>query len=200
MAKNIIVSLDGEESSFAFKAVDRASLYGKRRRIALDKDGNPCSRGSLLEDGSLLLKSGMSGQGYFLDDGTFLKQSDLEGFDINGNALNKAPSTLGQSEKLTGPVNPNDVLDLRVKTIYVLEEENLGEKLKSSLAQGNIYQFTFNYREDYHAETAFILSNENGIFVLIGDPVDYNWLSLNITPVINDIEIDDSEELDFEML
>ena len=67
MAKNIIVSLDGEESSFGFKAVDRASLYGKRRRIALDKDGNPCTRGSLLEDGSLLLKSGMSGQGYFLD-------------------------------------------------------------------------------------------------------------------------------------
>ena len=200
MAKNIVVSLDGEESSFAFKAVDRASLYGKRRRIALDKDGNPCTRGSLLDDGSLLLKSGMSGQGYFLDDGTFLKQSDLEGFDINGNALNKAPSTLGQSEKLTGPVNPNDVLDLRVKTVYVLEEENLGAKLKSSLAQGNIYQFTFNYREDYHAETAFILSNENGIFALIGDPVDYNWLSLNITPVINDTVIDDSEELDFEML
>ena len=200
MAKNIIVSLDGEESSFGFKAVDRASLYGKRRRIALDKDGNPCTRGSLLEDGSLLLKSGMSGQGYFLDDGTFLKQSDLEGFDINGNALSKAPSTLGQIEKLNGPVNPNDVLDLRVKTVYALEEENLGEKLKSSLAQGNIYQFKFNYREDYHAETAFILSNENGIFALIGDPVDYNWLSLNITPVINDIEIDDSEELDFEML
>ena len=200
MAKNIIVSFDGEESSFAFKAVDRASLYGKRRRIALDKDGNPCTRGSLLEDGSLLLKNGMSGQGYFLDDGTFLKQGDLEGFDINGNTLNKAPSTLGQSEKLTGPVNPNDVLDLRVKTVYVLEEENLGAKLKSSLAQGNIYQFTFNYREDYHAETAFIFSNQNGIFALIGDPVDYNWLSLNITPVINDIEIDDSEELDFEML
>jgi hypothetical protein len=44
------------------------------------------------------------------------------------------------------------------------------------------------------------MSNENGVFALIGDPVDYNWLSLNITPVINDIEIDDSEELDFEML
>ena len=45
MAKNIIVSLDGEESSFGFKAVDRASLYGKRRRIALDKDGNILAQG-----------------------------------------------------------------------------------------------------------------------------------------------------------
>ena len=200
MAKNIIVSLDGEESSFGFKAVDRASLYGKRRRIALDKEGNPCTRGSLLEDGSLLLKSGMSGQGYFLEDGTFLKQSDLEGFDINWNPLTKAPSTLGEVQKLEGPVNPNDVLDLRVKTVYSLDPENFSAKLKTSLDEGNIFKFTFNYREDYHAETAFLMSNENGVFALIGDPVDYNWLSLNVVPVINDIEIDDAEELDFEML
>ena len=67
---------------------------------------------------------------------------------------------------------------------------------------GNLvkYWITFNYREDYHAETAFLMSNENGVFALIGDPVDYNWLSLNVVPVINDTEIDDSEELDFEML
>jgi hypothetical protein len=121
MAKNIRVFLDGEESSFAFKAVDRASLYGKRRRIALDKEGNPCSKASLLEDGSLLLKSGMTAQGYFLEDGTFLKQSDLEGFDINWNPLTKTPSTLGEVQKLEGPVNPNDVLDLRVKTVYSLD-------------------------------------------------------------------------------
>jgi hypothetical protein len=145
MAKNIIVSLNGEESSFGFKAVDRASLYGKRRRIALDKDGNPCTRGSLLEDGSLLLKSGMSGQGYFLDDGTFLKQSDLEGFDINWNPLTKTPSTLGEVQKLEGPVNPNDVLDLRVKTVYSLDPENFSAKLKTSLDEGNIFKFTFRH-------------------------------------------------------
>lgn len=72
MARVISVGLEGVESSFGFKVVDRAALYGRRRRVALDRDGQTCSRASLLEDGSLLLRSGMTGQGYFLPDGTFL--------------------------------------------------------------------------------------------------------------------------------
>ena len=200
MAKNIVLSLQGVESSFSFKPIDRAQLYGKKKRLNLDKDGNPCSRGSLLGDGSLLLKSGMTGQGYFLEDGTFLKQADLEGFKLDGTSLEKVPSTLDVAQNLIGPVNPSEVLDLKIKTIYGLNEENLGSKLKESLSKGDIYSFTFNYREDYLAEKGFILNNENGYFVLIGNPVQHNWLSLDVTPVILDQEIEDSDEIDFEML
>jgi len=89
---------------------------------------------------------------------------------------------------------------LKIKTIYGLNEENLGSKLKESLSKGDIYSFTFNYREDYLAETGFILNNENGYFVLIGNPIQHNWLSLDVTPVILDQEIEESDEIDFEML
>jgi hypothetical protein len=41
----------------------------------LDKKANPCSKASLLEDGSLLLKCRMTVQGYFLDDGTFVHKN-----------------------------------------------------------------------------------------------------------------------------
>jgi hypothetical protein len=200
MAKKIVLSLAGEESSFSFKPIERSLLYGKKRRLNLDKDGENCSRGTLLGDGSLLLKSGMTGQGYFLDDGTFLKQSDLEGFNFDGTALEKVPSTLDVSQSLEGPVDPSEVLDLKIKTIYGLTEEHLGKKLKQSLLNGEIFSFIFNYREDYHAEKAFILGNENGYFVLIGNPVQHNWLSLDVAPIILDQEIEDSEEIDFEML
>lgn len=44
MARNIVVTLHGEESSFDFKAIDRAAIYGKRRRVALDRDGEACTR------------------------------------------------------------------------------------------------------------------------------------------------------------
>ena len=91
MARTIAVALAGKESSFAFKAVERSALYGKRRRVALDANGEPCGRASLLEDGSLILKSGMTGQGYFLDDGSFMKQTDLEGFDVGGTPVAKVP-------------------------------------------------------------------------------------------------------------
>jgi hypothetical protein len=39
MARNIVVTLDGEESSFDFKAIDRAAIYGRRRRVVAVKRG-----------------------------------------------------------------------------------------------------------------------------------------------------------------
>ena len=77
MAKTINVVLGGEKAIFTFKPVDRSALYGRRRRVAFDTDGNECSRASLLADGSLLLQSGMTAQGYFLSDGTWVPQSEL---------------------------------------------------------------------------------------------------------------------------
>ena len=42
MAKPIIVTLDGVESSFELSKIERSRLYGARRRQALDQDGQPC--------------------------------------------------------------------------------------------------------------------------------------------------------------
>jgi hypothetical protein len=200
VARTISVALAGKESSFAFKAVERSALYGKRRRVALDANGQPCGRASLLEDGSLILKSGMTGQGYFLDDGSFMKQTDLEGFDVGGTPLVKVPSTLGVAQELVGPVDPSVVLDLRVATIYALEPESLDTGLKESLEKGNIYQFAFNFREDYQAETGILLANENGMFALIGEPVTYQWSVLNIVSELPSVDEDTDDDLDFEML
>lgn len=200
MARVIAVSLDGIESTFGFKAVDRSAIYGKRRRVALDREGQPCSRASLLEDGSLLLRSGMTGQGYFLPDGTYLKQSDLEGFDANGKALEKFPSTIGVPQELHGPVDPREVLDLRVGTVYVLTPEETSPALASSLAGGNVYRFAFNFRDDYRVETGYLLANDNGTFALIGLPVTYEWSRLSVLvdlPSADDTP-DEDDDLDFE--
>jgi len=199
VARVISVSLGKKESSFTFKSVERSALYGKRRRVALDAKGEPCSRASLLEDGSLILKSGMTGQGYFLDDGTFMKQGDLEGFDATGAPLEKVPSTLGVAQELVGPVDPSVVLDLRVATIYALEPEEVDGELAKELQAGNMYQFAFNFRDDYQAETGILLANENGMFALIGVPVSYVWSSLNIVTELPSVDEDTDDELDFEM-
>jgi hypothetical protein len=70
MARNFVVALNGEESSFDFKPVDRAALHGEPRRVALDRDGKASSRESLTEDASILIESGMTGTGW---------EPDLEG-------------------------------------------------------------------------------------------------------------------------
>ena len=64
MAKTIIVVLDGESAVFTYKPIDRGALYGKRRRVPFDANGNECTKASLLNDGSIIIKSGMTAQGY----------------------------------------------------------------------------------------------------------------------------------------
>ena len=65
MARQIVVELDGIESSFDFAKLDRSKLYGTRKRVALDPDGQPCERADLTSDGAVLLRRGMTAQGYF---------------------------------------------------------------------------------------------------------------------------------------
>ena len=78
MAKTINISYKGESAVFGYKPIDRGVLYGKRRRVPFDGEGNECAKASLLEDGSLLIKSGMTAQGYFTPDKVWVAQGDLE--------------------------------------------------------------------------------------------------------------------------
>lgn len=199
MARSLVLSLNGEETSFGFKPVDRADIYGKRKRVAIDRDGQPCSRASLLDDGSLLLKSGMTAQGYFTGDGKAHKLADLEAFNGDGTPAVKTLSTLGVSQELRGPLAPSEVLDLRASTIYYLEPEQLGANLSAKLQAGEVYGFSFNYRDDYRAESGVLLWNENGYFALIGEPVEYEWASLAVVAELPPVDSDSDDDLDFEM-
>lgn len=199
MAKNIVVSFEGKVSSFAFKPIERAKLYGKKQRIVLDQNGNPCSRASLIEDGSLLLKSGMTGQGYFLSNGKSLKLSELKGYSVDGKELEKVPSTLDVAQELQGPISASEILDTMIQTVYLLEAEQIDESLKRELSKGNIYSFNFNYREDYSLEVGFIFENSEGYFVLVGEPIEHNWLSLEVAPIF-DFSDENEDDLDFEMM
>lgn len=200
MAKGLNLIFDGKESVFDLSSIDRADIYGKRRRIALDADGQPCVRVSMLPNGSLTLKSGMTGQGYFLSDGTYLKQAELEGFTVSGEKLDKTPSTLGNPTALIGPVDPQELLDLRVSSIYLLAAETLDNALKSALDKGSIFKFTFTYRDSYETSDAFIISNKEGIFMLSGTPNTYEWCSLDAISNLPPADDADDDDLDFDML
>ena len=198
MAKDIVLTLGGVTSSFAFKALDRASLYGKRRRVLLDDKGEQCSRASLLDDGSLLLRSGMTAQGYFLGDGRAYKQSELEGFDQDGKPLSKFPSTLGEAQELR-EVNADEALNLSQQTIYLLDPTEVSPDLTDSLKAGKIYSFPFNYREDHSVETALLVGNENGFFAVIGTPLEFEWVGFQAVVDLPVESEDSDEDLDFEM-
>jgi hypothetical protein len=199
MASTINVVLGDDEAVFTFTPVDRAALYGKRRRIALDESGQPCSRASLLDDGSMLLRSGMTAQGYFLPDGTWVPQGELEAVNPDGSSPERVPSTIGTPQPLA-PATPDDVLDLHVQTVYALQPESMPDGLAAQLEAGDLFSFAFNYRPDYRAETAILLANDEGYWALIGNPAPAEWQQLaSVTAIVEASDDAGDDDLDFEM-
>ena len=199
MAKNLAISLNGVESTFGISSIDRSDLYGKRRRVALDQAGEPCVRVSMTLDGSMVLKSGMTGQGYFLPSGEYLKQAQLEAYDADGRKLEKNPSSLNSVSKLEGPISPTELLDTKISSIYMLEPDALDNALKSSLDSGDIYSMYFSYRDSYTPDRAFLFANKNGYFMLAGEPVQHEWVTLATVSALP-VADDDEDDLDFDML
>ncbi|MEM9555756.1 MAG: hypothetical protein AAGC60_15995 [Acidobacteriota bacterium] len=200
MPRTIVVERDGAVSSFKFRKIDRARLYGQKRRIHLDPSGAACTRAALTEDGSLILRAGMTAQGYFDEDGQWLRYGELVGLDADGEALEKVPSTLGEAVALEGPVAPRELLDCRVQSVYSLDPEELDEALAASLREGAIYRLPFVYRSDYHQGRAFLVANPAGeLFALVVDPAPPDWSEPHVLPAYDDEDDGFDDELDFEM-
>jgi hypothetical protein len=197
MAKPIIVSLDGIESSFEHAKLDRKRLYGERRRVPLDLSGEPCVKSALTSDGLYLLQSGMTAQGYFDESGRWLQKSQLIGIGSDGQALEPMPSTLGAVQPLQ-LIEPDVLLEHVVETVYALEATALDASLQERLAEGDVFRFEFNYSADYKQSTAFLLKNTEGIFCLIGSYLTATWSEPGKLAEVVDAE-DSSEDLDFEM-
>jgi hypothetical protein len=199
MAKPIIVSLSGKESSFALAKVERSKLYPTRKRVPLDGNGVPCSRAAMMSDGNIVLRSGMTAQGYFTAAGRWVAKEELVGINPDGSVAELKPSTLGVAQVLEGPVPARDLLDLKVDGVYVLEPESVDAALLASLQQGNLYRFPFNYGTDYNCETAYLVANEDGVFAVVGNPVVPAWVE-EATVYVAEPEEETAGDLDFEMM
>ena len=122
MGRTINISFKGKESVFSISKLSRSKLYGRKRRIPIDADGNSCTRASLDVAGGILLKKGMTGQGYLDDKGNWLERSTL-GSGCEGEVLSPhlQPSVRlcrggGQSGRGSG---------LKGEFVYALEPRNL---------------------------------------------------------------------------
>jgi hypothetical protein len=197
MAKGIVVLHREATSTFGLEKVERVRLYGSRRRVALDANGEFCTRAALTDDGEVLLRSGMTAQGYFDPAGRQVETNALAAVDPDGHPLPLVPSTLGVPTPLEGPVSPRDVLDLDLTAVYRLVPEGVSPDLAAELASGHAFRVPFNYRPDFRSETAYLVQNEVGLFALVGIPAAAPWLEPDAPPP-DDAQADD-DELDFEM-
>jgi hypothetical protein len=199
VAKGLVLTLDGKTSSFQIEKVERAKLYGFRRRLVVDDTGRTCSRASLTDDGQVLLRAGMTAQGWFDTDGRQVEQKAIGAEDADGRLLELVPSTLGVEQALQGPVDAREVLDLSLTAVYRITADALDESLAQSLAEGQFWRFPFNYRPDYRSEIGYIVQNPEGIFAIIGTPAPAQYLEPHAPPPPADDD-EDEGDLDFEMM
>ena len=200
MAKPLMVSLGTEAFSFNLSEVERADLYGSRKRLPTDGNGRTCIRAALTQDGSLLIASGMSGQGYFNASGQYVPRGRLVGVNAQGAVVESQPSTLGLPQALEGPVDPSVVLDLELLSVYLLAPEQASGALLDRLKAGEIFACDFNYAASLEVERAYLLANDQGVFALVGKPVSGGWgeEGARFAPPVEAAEA--SDDLDFEML
>lgn len=199
MARQIVLTFGGEESSFDFKKIDRAKLYGKRQRLVLDDDGKACVRAELSDDGTTIIVSGMTQQAYFDEDGEWVEYGELVGIDEEGNQAEEVPSTLGVAQGLQ-EARAQELSQNQTLAVYHLQPAEVSQTLQAALESGKLFKFPFNYRAGYSMETAFLLQNGEGIFALVTSDVTPEWCELKQVAVdtfADDGDIDD--ELDFEM-
>jgi hypothetical protein len=198
MARQIVVSHQGVTTHFDFTKLDRSQLYGKRTRMLLDSEGQPCTRASLTADGAVLVRAGMTAQGYFTGDGRMVPSADLVGLGPDDEVLPRVDSTLGVEQEAE-VVDPSALLDTRVQTIYMLDSEDLDPALEALMMGGSVLRVPFNYRPDFQTEWAFLVRNDEGVFAVIGRPIERDWCELD-QPHLPDLvtDEDDDDDLDFD--
>jgi hypothetical protein len=200
MAKPVIVVSGESEISFDIVKIDRSKIYGSRKRIAIDVDGNQCSRAALLADGSELLTSGMTAQGYFTETGRPVARQEMVGIDDKGTVVATKPSTLGVPQKLEGPVDPSEVLNLSLESVFYLDALSGIDSIEAQLKEGKVFKFLFNYSAGFEVETAYLVANDEGYFALVGACVSPQWIEEAEIFVPDESSVDDSEDLDFDDL
>ena len=199
MARNIIVVHNKKESSFSFKKVDRASLYGQKKRIFLDEKEQVCSTAIVDNKSGLLVRSGDASSVYVDESFNFIEKQKLEAVDSDGKSVQKVESTLNVAQNLQ-KISENDLLDFDCSSYYALSEESLDPDLAKALESGDIFEFGFNYYADFQLETGILLKNEFGYVALIGLKTQPDWIENTNISGEKFESPDEDDEIDFGML
>ncbi len=202
MARTVVFNLDGEVSEFAISSLRREKLYGKKVKVVVDESGEETQTAYLTRDGSALLPPGSMSSLYMDDEFNVVERRDLIAVDQDGEKVEEVASTLGTEVPLQGPVEPSRVLDHIAKAVYMLDPAELGDSLRESLENGNIYETRFNYRTSFDDAPAFLLANDEGHFLIVGDEATFDFLTLDRSQDVADDDEDEDpfeDDLDFSM-
>ena len=199
MGRKVSFKIEGSLLESEIVKVDRTKLYGTSEKIVYDTNKEECVLSDLYE-GSIILPRGSVGQVLIDENGNSVSRSELIGFNLQGEKVEKVPSIFS-IENNCKKVEIDDFISSSIKSIYqlVIDEDQI-ESWKKYFTNDEVYLFEFNYREDYEGDDAFLISNEEGFFISVGKSSEFGYLELsNVSVEDTDEDIEIEEDLDFSM-
>lgn len=198
MGRKIKFNLSGVSLQSEIVKVDRSKIYGSVKKVVRDNNNEDCILSDLYQ-GSLILPRGSISQVLIDRNGNSVSRSELVGFNLNNQKVEKVPSIFSV-DNLCDKVSIDEFLSVNVKSIYQLkiDEEEL-ESWQSSFNNDEIYHFVFNYREDFEGDDAYIISNGENFFCVVGKKNEYEFLKLSNIQIEDDEDEEIEDELDFSM-
>ena len=199
MGRKVSFKIEGSLLESEIVKVDRTKLYGTSEKIVYDTNKEECVLSDLYE-GSIILPRGSVGQVLIDENGNSVSRSELIGFNLQGEKVEKVPSIFS-IENNCKKVEMDDFISSSIKSIYqlVIDEDQI-ESWKKYFTKDEVYLFEFNYREDYEGDDAFLISNEEGFFISVGKSNEFEFLELsNVSVEDTDEDIEIEDDLDFSM-
>ena len=199
MGRKVSFKIEGSLLESEIVKVDRTKLYGTSEKIVYDTNKEECVLSDLFE-GSIILPKGSVAQVLIDEDGNSVSRSELIGFNLQGEKVEKVPSIFS-IENNCKKVEIDEFISSSIKSIYqlVIDEDQI-ETWKKYFTNNEVYHFEFNYREDYEGDDAFLISNEDGFFISVGKSNEFEFLELsNISVEDTDEDIEIEDDLDFSM-
>ncbi|MCH1547922.1 MAG: hypothetical protein L7S44_05115 [Flavobacteriaceae bacterium] len=199
MGRKVSFKIEGSLLESEIVKVDRTKLYGTSEKIVYDTNKEECVLSDLYE-GSIILPKGSVGQVLIDENGNSVSRSELIGFNLQGEKVEKVPSIFS-IENNCKKVEIDEFISSSIKSIYqlVIDEDQI-ETWKKYFTNNEVYLFEFNYREDYEGDDAFLISNEDGFFISVGKSNEFEFLELsNVSVEDTDEDIEIEDDLDFSM-
>lgn len=203
MAKPLVLSLDGQEFAVRLAKIDRDKLYGSVSIEAFDDGGDEVFLRVLASDGKTIIDKGGTALATVTEKGDSIPRNHLVAVNSDGEELELVPSSFSAANLLER-ASVDEYLSHIVKTVYLLDAADGGrlDHLEDVLSDGRIYKFPFSYRGGLEYDSAFVLANKDGVFMIVGQPAVLKFLKLGQAAVLEPVEEQEvaEDDLDFDLL
>lgn len=196
MAKELEFKLGDHLLSLSPTKLERKKLYGWTEVRATTPDGTLCNQAGIDISGKIIIPKGATKIGMVCEDGLWLENEALVAVHADGTPAEQVASSFDITIELADKATIEDLLDLRVSTVYQLSGEDC-EELKTLLGN-DIYTFPFSYRGGYETSMAFLLSNGTATYIICGEKVPFEYIGLDEQGVLTECEEVDIEEDEFD--